>query len=104
MRIPVWFTIAAAIFVSGFGVFRIYIALVKKPAADEGPRRGLYRMSLRAHLFIGIVYLVLGAALFAVSAGWNPFGNYFAVDSKTPPKDEAPTKTPVPVDQLPTKK
>jgi hypothetical protein len=104
MRIPVWLTIAAAVLVIGFGSFRIYLAL-KKPAGDEAPpRRGFYRMGARTHLFIGIVYLVLGGALVATTLGWNPFGDYFAGDTKTPPKDEAPSKTPVPQDQLPTKK
>jgi|MudIll2142460700_1097286.scaffolds.fasta_scaffold16344_3 uncharacterized iron-regulated membrane protein len=104
MRIPVWLTIAIAVFVTGFGAFRIYLA-TKKPDAEEAPpRRGFYRMGRRTHALIGIVYLLLGAALIATTLGWNPFGSYFAVDSKSPPKDEAPSKTTVPIDQLPTKK
>jgi hypothetical protein len=104
MRIPVWLTIAIAIFVTGFGAFRIYLA-TKKPGPDEpAPRRGFYRMGRRTHALIGAVYLLLGAALIATTLGWSPFGDYFAVETKTPPKDEAPQKTPVPVDQLPGKK
>jgi hypothetical protein len=102
MRIPAWLTIAAAIFVTGFGVFRIYVALRKPP--EEPPKRGFYRMGSRMHFMVGLLYLVLGGALFAVSFGWNPFGTYFSGPSKVPPKDEAPSKTPIPIDQLPTKK
>src|SRR5687768_2584050 len=104
MRIPVWLTIAIAVFVTVFGAYRIYLA-TRKAAPDDGtPKRGMHRMGRRTHALIGTVYLLLGAALVATTLGWNPFGNYFAVDSKTPPKDEAPSKAPVPVDQLPTKK
>jgi len=102
MRIPVWLTVAAAILVAGFGAFRIYVALRKAPEAPAP--RGFYRMGKRGHFFIGVMYLALGAALMATSFGWNPFGDYFSVDSKPPPSDEAPSKTPVPRDQLPTKK
>lgn len=101
MAIPVWLTIAIAVFVTGFGAFRIYLALKKQPDGEEAPRRGFYRMGRRTHALIGTVYLLLGAALVATTLGWNPFGNMFGVDSKTPPKDEAPQKAPVPVDQLP---
>ena len=105
MRIPVWLTIAIAILVTGFGAFRIYLALKKSDEIENAPRRaGFYRMGKRTHFVIGAMYLLLGGALFATSFGWNPFGDMFAVESKTPPKDEAPSKTPVPVDQLPTKK
>ncbi|MBA3500258.1 MAG: hypothetical protein M4D80_19965 [Myxococcota bacterium] len=85
-----------------FGGYRIYLA-TRKAAPDDVPKKGLYRMSRRTHAMIGAVYLLLGAALVATTLGWNPFGDYFAVDTKTPPKEEAPSKTPVPVDQLPTK-
>ncbi|HET9482640.1 MAG TPA: hypothetical protein VFO79_01680 [Xanthomonadales bacterium] len=103
MRIPVWLTIAIAVLVTSFGAFRIYLAFKKQPE-DEAPRRGFYRMGRRTHFLIGFVYLLLGGALIATTLGWNPFGDMFAVDSKTPAKDEAPSKTPVPVDQLPSKK
>jgi hypothetical protein len=104
MRIPVWLTIAIAVFVTVFGSYRIYLATRKAAPDDAPPRRGMYRMGRRTHALIGVVYLLLGAALVATTLGWNPFGDYFAGETKTPPKDEAPTKTPVPVDQLPTKK
>jgi hypothetical protein len=103
MRIPFWLTIAAAVLVIGFGAFRIYVAF-KKPDADAPPRRGFHRMSPRMHGMIGVMYLLLGAALSATSFGWTPFGNLFAVESKKPAKDEAPTTTPLPKDQLPSTK
>ena len=101
MRIPVWLTVAIAILVTGFGAFRIYLAM-KKPVEDDGRRGGFYRMSRRTHALIGTVYLLLGAALIATTLGWNPFGDLFGVDTETPPKSEAPS-TSVPVDQLPKK-
>lgn len=105
MRIPVWLTLAIAVFVTAFGAFRIYLATRKPDPGTEPPRRsGFYRMGRRTHALIGVVYLLLGAALVATSLGWNPFGDYFAVDSKAPPKDEAPQRAPVPVDQLPAKR
>jgi hypothetical protein len=103
MRIPVWATIVAAIFVTGFGAFRIYLAF-KKTDPDATPRQGFYGMRSRTHLLIGTVYLLLGGALIATVLGWNPFGDYFAGDTKPPPKSEAPTKAPVPIDQLPATK
>ena len=104
MRIPVWLTIAAAVLVIAFGSFRIYLAFKKPDPNEPPPRSGFYRMGKRMHLVIGIVYLALGAALVATTLGWNPFGDFFAGDTETPPKDEAPTKTRVPIDQLPAKK
>lgn len=101
MAIPVWLTIAIAVFVTGFGAFRIYLALKRPAGEEEPPRRGFYRMGRRTHALIGVVYLLLGGALVATTLGWNPFGEMFAVDSKSPPKDEAPQTAPVPVDQLP---
>jgi hypothetical protein len=103
MRIPVWLTIVVAIFVTGFGLFRLYLAFKKTPA-DAPPRRGLYGLGSRTHLLTGIIYLLLGGALIATTLGWNPFGDYFAGETKTPAKDEAPTKARVPIDEQPTKK
>ena len=98
MRIPVWLTVAIAILVTGFGAFRIYLA-IKKPVEDEGARRGgFYRTGRRTHALIGTVYLLLGAALIATTFGWSPFGDLFGVDAETPPKSEAPS-TNVPLDQ-----
>ena len=43
-------------------------------------------------------------SLIATSFGWNPFGNFFGPSTETPTKDAAPTKTRIPIDQLPTPK
>jgi hypothetical protein len=106
MRIPVWLTIVAAIFVTGFGAFRIYVATRKAdPSADpDAPRSGFNRMSSRMNLAMGVIYILLGVGLIAVSAGWNPLGGMFSSDTKKPAKDEAPTQVQMPKDQLPEKK
>lgn len=106
MRIPVWLTISLAIFVTGYGLFRIYLGVKKQPAPapDAPPPRGFARIAARTHVLTGVIYLLLGGALIATTLGWNPFGDYFAGDTKKPAKDEAPTTAPVPIDQLPTKK
>lgn len=103
MRIPVWLTLGVAALVIIFGAYRIYLAT--RPVSDEEsgapPRRGFYRMGKRTHLFVGIIYLLLGAGLIATSFGFNPFGNNIGPDTETPSKDKAPTSTGVPADQLP---
>lgn len=76
MRVPVWLTLGVAALVIIFGAYRIRLAL-KKPASGESEQRsiwggGMYRMSPRMHLLVGIVYLLLGAALVAASFGWKP--------------------------------
>jgi protein-S-isoprenylcysteine O-methyltransferase Ste14 len=105
VRVPVWVTLGVAILVLVFGVFRIRLAL-KKPDAEDGGAKlmggGFYRMSPRTHLLIGIVYLLLSAGLIATSFGWNPIGGAFGPDTEKPSKDKAPTKSGIPVDQLPT--
>jgi hypothetical protein len=107
VRVPVWLTFGIAILVLVFGVYRIRLAL-RKPQADgtDAPTmgRGFYRMSSKTHLLIGVVYILLGGALIATTFGWNPIGNVFGPDTKAPPADKAPTKSGVPIDQLPTKK
>lgn len=77
MRIPVWLTLAVAALVIIFGAYRIYIATRPAVTDDEAakPRSRLYAMSKRTHLFVGIVYLLLGAGLIATSFGWTPFGS-----------------------------
>ena len=109
MRVPVWLTLAVAAVVIFFGLFRIRMGLRPVAKPDEPPRRsvmggGLYRMSPRMHLVIGVVYLLLGGALIATSFGWNPFGGAFGPSTETPSKDKAPTRTGVPIDTLPSKK
>jgi hypothetical protein len=106
VRIPVWLTLGVAAVVIIFGLYRIRIALTRtdEQEAEAKAKGGLYSMSKRTHLFVGIVYLVLGGGLIATSFGWNPFGDKIGPDTATPAKDSAPTKSSVPTDQLPTKK
>jgi hypothetical protein len=102
VRIPVWLTLAIAALVIIFGAYRIYLATRPTNENPEEPRRrGFYSMSKRMHLFVGIVYLLLGAGLIATSFGFNPFGGSIGPSTETPAKDKAPTKTGVPADQLP---
>jgi hypothetical protein len=85
VRIPVWLTLGIAALVIIFGSYRLYLAT--RPADDSAaPRRGLYSMSKRAHLFVGIIYLLLGAGLIATSFGFNPFGGPAHGDEETAPK------------------
>lgn len=102
MRIPVWLTLGVAILVIAFGVHRIRLSF-RSEAQEEGARKrkGLYAMSRRTHRLIGIVYILMGGALIATTFGWNPFGDLFGPATEAPPKDQAPTSTTVPIDQLP---
>ena len=83
VRIPVWLTLGIAALVIIFGSYRIYLAT--RPVVDKSedtPRRGFYSMSKRAHLFVGVIYLALGAGLIATSFGWNPFGSSGASETR----------------------
>jgi cadmium resistance protein CadD (predicted permease) len=103
MRIPVWLTLGVAALIIIFGVYRI--TLSRRSDEDEAraqKRKGLYGMARRTHFLIGIVYLLLGAAIVATSFGWNPFGNFFGPSTEEPAKDKAPSKG-IPIDKLPTK-
>ncbi len=109
MRVPQWLTLLVAVVVMGFGAFRIWLSFKATP--EEGQARaqsrslfagGFYRMGKRTHLFVGIIYLILGGCLLATTFGWNPFGNTFGPDTETPSKDNAPAKPgSVPIDQMP---
>jgi hypothetical protein len=108
VRVPVWLTLGFAIILVVWGAFRIRLGL-KKPAPDaEGGARmmggGLSRMNPRTHLLLGVVYILFGIALVATSFGWNPLGNSYGPNTEKPSKDKAPTKSGIPVDQLPAKK
>jgi hypothetical protein len=100
MRIPVWLTLAVAILVIVFGVHRIRLSFRSPEAEDQArQRKGLYGMGRSTHRLIGIVYLLLGAALVATTFGWSPFGDLFGPGTEKP--REKPTSTTVPIDQLP---
>jgi hypothetical protein len=103
VRIPVWVTIAAAVFVGLFGAYRVYLGTRKAAASDE-PRKGFYAMGRKTHLFIGALYLVLSGMLIAMSLGWTPFGDAVGPSTEKPAKGEAPTKSGIPIDQLPSQK
>jgi hypothetical protein len=106
VRIPVWLALAVAAFVVIFGVYRIKLGLTMTPEQEATAKRrgGLYGMGKRFHLFIGVVYLLMGVALTAMAFGWKPLGDVVGPSTETPAKDKAPTTSGVPIDQLPTKK
>jgi hypothetical protein len=79
VHVPAWLTIGIALLVIVFGLYRIRLAASSKNGpADPDPEKrplmggGFYKMSTRTHLLVGVVYLLLGAALIATSFGWNP--------------------------------
>jgi len=106
VRIPVWFALAAAVLVTLFGAYRIKLGLTMSAEQEATARQrgGLYGMGKRFHLFIGVIYVLMGVALTAMAFGWQPFGNAIGPDTTVPSKDKAPTKSGVPTDQLPSKK
>ena len=100
MRIPVWLTLGVAVLVIVFGVHRIRLSFRSEEEESRArQRKGLYAMGRRTHRLIGIVYLLLGAALVATSFGWSPLGDLFGPRTEAP--KEKPTSTTVPIDQLP---
>ena len=82
------------------------MALTRTPEqeAKAKERGGLYSMSKRTHILVGIVYLLLGAGLVATSFGWNPFGSSIGPSTEKPAKDKAPTKSGVPIETMPKSK
>jgi len=73
MHVPRWLSLLVAIWVIVFGLYRLWLA--KNPKTDQARaegKKGMFAMSRRTHLLIGIVYLLLGGALVATSFGWNP--------------------------------
>lgn len=102
MHVPTWVTLGVAIIVIVFGLYRVRLSLKpqqKQSDDDAAPGKGgvmgggFYRMSPRAHLFIGIMYLALGGCLIATSFGWNPLGKAFGPSTEAPAdKNATPTK------------
>jgi hypothetical protein len=106
VRIPVWLTFTIAAFVVLFGAYRIKLGLTMSPEEEAAARKrgGLYGMGKRFHLFIGVIYLVMGGIVTAMALGWQPWGNHIGPSTQVPSKDKAPTTSGVPTDSLPTKK
>jgi uncharacterized membrane protein HdeD (DUF308 family) len=79
--VPAWLTFLVAGMVIAFGIYRIYLALTaRKPTDPDRPtlqRKGLYSMSPRRHILLGIIYLILGAMLIAGALGLtvSPFSD-----------------------------
>jgi hypothetical protein len=71
MRLPLWLTLMCAATVILWGAYRIKLGLRSAEAeAKAREKRGLYGMPRRTHLLIGLVYLLLGLGLIAISQGW----------------------------------
>jgi hypothetical protein len=105
MRVPVWLTLGVALLVCVFGAYRIRLGFRSDEENQRArARKGLYAMGRRTHVLIGVVYLLLGGALIATSFGWNPFAGLIGPSTAAPTKDTAPTRSGVPVDQLPQSK
>jgi len=93
MRVPVWLTLGVALLVCVFGAYRIRLAFRSDDEDQRArSRKGLYAMGRRTHFLVGLVYLLLGAALVATSFGFNPFGDMFG--SGAPTKAGAPVQPP----------
>jgi hypothetical protein len=73
VRLPAWLTLTCAAMVILWGSYRLKLGL-RSAAAEEKARekKGLFGMPRRTHLLIGVIYLLLGAGLIAVTFGWNP--------------------------------
>jgi hypothetical protein len=79
VRVPPWVTLGVAVLVIVFGLYRIRMSL-KKPDPNAAKKSvmggGLYRISPKAHLVIGLLYLALGGALIATTFGWSPLSGF----------------------------
>jgi hypothetical protein len=93
VKIPVWLAFTVAAFVTIFGVYRIRLAFVMTPEQEAAGRQrgGLYGAGKRFHLFVGVVYILMGAALTAMALGWQPLGG-----GVTPASDTSPDKPATP--------
>ncbi|HTJ43292.1 MAG TPA: hypothetical protein VL463_14405 [Kofleriaceae bacterium] len=85
MRVPQWLSLLVAAWVIVFGLYRLWIA--RDPRTDqrraEG-KKGMFVMKRSTQALLGVVYLLLGAALIATSFGWNPLSSVTAPDTNAP--------------------
>ena len=70
--IPQWVTLLVATLVSAFGLYRLYLGWISDPEKLK-EKKGLYGLPKRTHGLFGILYLILGAFLYASGFGYNPF-------------------------------
>jgi hypothetical protein len=97
VRLPVWLTLTCAAIVILWGCYRILLGLRRGPEAERGPTsRGLFALPRRTHVLIGIVYLILGGGLVAVTLGWNPLR---PSPARTAPADPIPPGAAIEVDR-----
>ena len=74
MQVPQWLTFLVAAVVILFGVYRLRLFLYGADKyADMTNRGAMYRIPRRTHLFMGIVFIVLGGWLIATALGFGPF-------------------------------
>jgi len=84
MRVPPWLTLSCAAMVILWGAYRIRMGMRSDEAdAKAREKRGLVALPRRTHVLIGIVYLLLGAGLVAVTFGWNPLASMTGGDEKS---------------------
>jgi len=93
VHVPPWVTLGVAVLVIVFGLYRIRMSLKKvdpEAAKKSVMGGGFYRMSPKAHLVIGLLYLALGGALIATTFGWSPLSGL----TGKPDEPAAPKKIP----------
>jgi hypothetical protein len=92
MQIPVWLTLGVAVLVIAFGSYRVYLAFFRSKDQQEHAKRrgGMYGMPRRTQGLVGIIYLLLGAALIATSLGWNPVAGMFGPETTPAPARTEP--------------
>jgi hypothetical protein len=100
MHVPVWLTLMCAALVIVWGGYRVKLGLRSKEAeAKAAEKRGLFGLPRRTHLLLGLVYVLLGLGLVAISFGWNPL-NFGSGSGPGPSEPGLPSGSPgaVPVD------
>ncbi|MCA9680206.1 MAG: hypothetical protein H6709_12535 [Kofleriaceae bacterium] len=73
MHLPAWITLSCATMVLLWGAYRIKLGVRSAEAERQAiQKKGLFGLPRRTHLLIGVIYLLLGGGLIAVTLGWNP--------------------------------